>query len=485
MIMNKINTLLYSALLGVSLLASSCSDFTDLKPKGKNLLSTTDQLEMLLNAEFEMSARDEQTMCGDMIYSFTNVPSQISQPNKTRNVIMWTWDAANQDKMAELTSNDDQYSTFYGYIGKICNPILSQIDAATGDEAKKKQLKCEALTLRAYFHYLLVNKFAKAYNPATAATDRGIIYMTEDKDIAKPQEQSTVQEVYDNILKDADEAIELDGLPDVAVNRMRVSKACAYAVKALALRSMQKWSDAEDAANKALAINSTVNNYNEMINQTVKGILKGGTYQALLRPRLQCEEDLFFVFYYNYFNSITPETKARFEKGNAALEKVATMDMTYDYIMNPAEQYTGLKGNTMTYDLTSGFNSAGMKTTDMYLVVAESELHNGNIDKAMAALDKIRVNRIDPAIYKPLEGSVKTEAEAIKHIKQTSEGEGIWSVYNFINMKRWNQVSGWQETLTKNLDGKTYTLAPDSPLWIFPIPTNATSNNPNLKQNYK
>ena len=121
----------------------------------------------------------------------------------------------------------------------------------------------------------------------------------------------------------------------------------------------------------------------------------------------------------------------------------------------------------------------------MYLVVAEAELHNGNIDKAMEALDKIRVNRIKTDEYAPLKGRVTTEADAIKHIKETSSGEGIWSVYNFINRKRWNQISGWQETYKRTIGDATYSIAPDSPLWIFPLPLNALNNNPNLKQNYK
>lgn len=485
MTMNKTKTILYSTLLGITMLTSSCSDFTDLQPKGKNLLETTDQLEMLLNAEFATLPCDEMVMCGDVVNASSNVPSQISQPVKTRNVIMWTWDADNQDKMAELTSTDSQYSEFYGYIGKICNPILTQIDAATGDEAKKKQLKCEVLTLRAYIHYLLVNKFAKAYNPSTAATDRGIIYMTEDKDISVPQEQSTVQEVYDNIIKDVNEAIELDGLPAVAVNRMRMSKPCAYAVKALALLSMQDWSGAEEAANQALALNGAVDDYNKLLTKTVTGMVTGGTYNVLFRQRLQCEEDLFYTHNIESMDGATPEAATHIEKGNLAYYGLTSGDMYFDYTMSYSNMVLGVTGYNITFDLDSGWNACGLKTTYMYLVVAEAELHNGNIDKAMEALDKIRVNRIKTDEYAPLKGRVTTEADAIKHIKETSSGEGIWSVYNFINRKRWNQISGWQETYKRTIGDATYSIAPDSPLWIFPLPLDALNNNPNLKQNYK
>lgn len=86
---------------------------------------------------------------------------------------------------------------------------------------------------------MLINKFAKAYDPSTAANTPGIILMTEDKDIQTPQPKSTVEEVYTQILKDINEAIDLGGLPDVAVNKMRLCKPAAYAIKALTLLNMQ------------------------------------------------------------------------------------------------------------------------------------------------------------------------------------------------------------------------------------------------------
>ena len=67
---------------------------------------------------------------------------------------MWTWDELNQDKMAELTSNDSDYSEFYSIIGRVANPVISKVDEASGSESTKKQLKAEALVLRAYNHYL-------------------------------------------------------------------------------------------------------------------------------------------------------------------------------------------------------------------------------------------------------------------------------------------------------------------------------------------
>lgn len=477
--------LIYNLMTVGVLLFTSCSDFTDIQPKGKNLLSTTDEIEMLLNSEFYLSSTDAQMMSGDMLTLLSNVANELNQPNKTRQAIMITFDATNQDKMAELTSNDSQYSDYYNIIGRIANVVLSQIEAATGPEEVKNRLKCEALVLRAYFHYLLVNKFAKAYNPSTAATDPGIPYLKEDWDIMVPTRKETVETVYNYILEDLNKAIEINALPDEAINRMRISKPCAYAAKALALISMQRFDEAEQAAQDALAINGAVDDYNAMTT-TYTGNIIGGKYEVILRPRLQCKEDLFYTEAIELFHAIMPCAWNAFEEGHASRDKMTTDRMMYDNMMGMGTSMIGLD-YTFTFDLNSGWNGVGMKTTHMYLIIAEAEIRKGNYDEAMAALDKIRINRIDPDIYLPLEGTVDNETDAIFHLKQTSHGENIYSCYNFINRKRWNQLEEkYQETIVRDLEGiGTYEMGPDSPMWIFPFPVDAVNNNPNLTQNYK
>jgi hypothetical protein len=101
----------------------------------------------------------------------------------------------------------------------------------------------------------------------------------------------------------------------------------------------------------------------------------------------------------------------------------------------------------------------------------------------MGYLDDIRRGRINPETYAPLKGSVNTKEAAIAALKQTALGENVYSIYNFIERKRWNQLDDMKETLKKNILGNEFTLAPDSKLWIFPFPGNAVDNNPNLKQN--
>ena len=78
----------------------------------------------------------------------------------------------------------------------------------------------EALMCRAFNHFLLVNFWAKHYDPATAATDLGIPYVTEpEKEALVDYKRNTVKEVYDLIEDDITK-----GFPLLADNAYDVPK---------------------------------------------------------------------------------------------------------------------------------------------------------------------------------------------------------------------------------------------------------------------
>lgn len=81
-------------------------------------------------------------------------------------------------------------------------------------------LRAEALLARAYNHFMLVNLWAKHYNPATAASDLGVTYMTEvEKELVKEYKRHSVEEVYKFIEQDLLEGLEkIKGVQYQSVN---------------------------------------------------------------------------------------------------------------------------------------------------------------------------------------------------------------------------------------------------------------------------
>jgi tetratricopeptide (TPR) repeat protein len=93
------------------------------------------------------------------------------------------------------------------------NEVLAVIDDLGGERSRRNAVKGEAYLARAYGHFMLVNLFAKHYDPATASSDLGIPYVDEpETEFFKTYERLTVQEVYDKVEEDLERGLDfVDG----------------------------------------------------------------------------------------------------------------------------------------------------------------------------------------------------------------------------------------------------------------------------------
>lgn len=472
--------IIYSMVLGsLMFVLPACNKFTNITPKGVNLLNTVSQLELLLNYSYGTQAFFKFDECGVIVndnYPYTvNVPTTIAAPSKNLSYVYLTYDET-VDRVT-LTASDVRYAGMYNIIANIANVILAKADGATGDLTKAAQIKAEAYVQRAYFHYLLVNLFAKAYNPATAATDGGIPYVTDiNINVTKPKVSVAV--VYQNILADLSAAFALNSLPNVPVNNMRVGNGFAYAVKARVLLSMHDYTNALVAANASLAINSAMEDQRLLITS-------GFAPPVITRAALTAPDNLFFAAVSTggpFFMTFSPEFVANyFEPGNI-------FNNTYPAgAMYPAANpLSGIPANKLWYAQTYATNTGGLTTSDAYFAKAECLARRAtgtDLADATAIVNNFRIRRINPANYQPLPDATTT-AQAMAYVMKAARLEGLASFRSFFDIKRWNTEAAYQQTITKSILGITYTLKPTSPIWIFPFPQNATSFNTSLTQNY-
>lgn len=459
-------------------LFSACSDFTEIQPKGKNLLSSDQEIDMLLNFDYSGYVHFGFQTGGDLnlltndVYPLTNIQTLVSSTVASDQKAYFQWDESIDRK--KLSTTDQTYSDLYSIIGTVANPVIEKADGASGDAALLKRYKAEAYALRAYAHFLLVNIYAKAYDTSTAATDGGIYYQKEGTDAQATVTQSTVKEVYDNILSDINTAIELDALPDKSENNMRVSKPFAYGVKAEVLAAMKDYTGAEEAARQCLAINDTIIDYNDLVSGGQFIYSKTGTAQDLLMMPASTMGEAF-----------SPEMLNVFEQGN-----VVRNDYPSDVKLYGMKLYASTYGEGVDLDGTwfssdSFVNNLGLSTPEIYLLLAECDIRKGNYEEALSIMNKLRRKRIEPSAYEDwTTEAVADKATAIKSLQRLSREENWFNFWNFCTIKRWNTETEWQQTLTKTVLGKTYTLAPSSTLWLKPFPTDAMTINSELKQNY-
>ena len=103
-------------------------------------------------------------------------------------------------------------------------------------------------------------------------------------------------------------------------------------------------------------------------------------------------------------------------------------------------------------------------------------------------VDKVRNMRVEDCqnftdLYD--EGGM-SEKEAMQLLQKAKWIECLGSYENFFDCKRWNSEEGYKQTITRNLgeDLGSYSISPESSLWVLPFPSNAVRYNPTLTQNY-
>ena len=466
--MKKIlHILLMSILIAILL---SCEKYTDISPKGKNLLNTANDLNLLLNYNYSGNAFFsglQSMLVNDTYGQFVNVPNSISGPTNLTKILL-TYDE--KSDRAALTPTDAPYEGLYKIVSSVANIVLTNAETATGDPAMIKQLKAEAFVIRAYMHYLLVNIYAKAYDPATAATDGGIPYVTTIN-FETLNDKKSVKEVYDNIISDLDQAFALNALPDQPENSMRVGKGFAYAVKAKVLLAMRDYPGALDAANSSLRFNNILEDHRPLLTLPRKD-------RIFSRIGLTASDNIFYAYQvknWPLLYSLSYEILNNYyEPGNILKDETNTYDFSAGLL------YNGLAGVGVFLSISYEQNAAGLTTSDMYFAKAEVLIRENEIQKGMDIINEIRLRRISP--YTPLTAS--NQAQAMSYLQRAARTEFLFTWRNYFDIKRWNREGKYTVVVERTVNGTKYVLPPNSPLWVFPFPQSATNFNSTLTQNY-
>ena len=461
--------LLYVSLL---LVLTSCEDKLDITPKGQTVLNTLEDLTNLLNQEYNLGTPIEDlcVICNEA-YSFTeNVNLILSQPN----TLACAYLSYNEETdRAGLTTEDSRYAAIYQYINYM-NVIIDKIDDVEGEAYLKEQVEAEAHIMRAYLHWLAVNIYAKQYDEATAAEEGGIAYVT-DLEVTNQKMKLTLQKVYENILTDCDEKY-IDVLPDEAPNVTRAGKAWGYAVRAKVLMQMKKYDEALPYALKSIEYQNNIEDRSVIVELS-------DWYLEKTAPN-----NLIYIggMVSPFCEVLSIESATLFEQGDYVKDYAYMFGMVAPgfevWNSTYGESMGGVKGTLFFYGMSSYTNIFGITTERMYYTAAECYIRTNQIDEGLELVNTVREYRIHPDYYEEFKAS--TEEEAMTLLQKAKWIECISTYENFFDCKRWNSEEKYKRTITRQLPTGTYSIDPDSPLWIFPFPANAVRYNSSLTQNY-
>lgn len=178
----------------------------------------------------------------------------------------WQWEVGRNYDKTSLASDASLWNTLYSRIN-IANIILAEIQDMDKeneeDELDAWRVQGEAYFLRAQFYLFLVNIYGDAYAPSTAASKLGVPlklteYVEHDPDRNPQFERATVQEVYDQIVSDLENAVSCFERGSQPQSIYRASKEAALLLLSRVHLYMQNWEGARDRALEVLESKNTL-----------------------------------------------------------------------------------------------------------------------------------------------------------------------------------------------------------------------------------
>lgn len=403
----------------------------------------------------------------------------------------WQWEI--RPTTAEIEA---VYASLYQIISN-CNFYLERVgkvkDSLTDDDKIETldQYTAEVYTIRALAYSELLKNYCKAYDPATASSELGVVLR---KGYSEPEVavRATLEESYAFVLEDLAMAEELFADDNNGYSSAYMTQGVAFALHARVALNMQDWDAAIEYASKVIDMKE---------------------YYSLSSAKQMYTADASF---YDYMWQYDVGTEVLWRIGytqtsyGGALGQVFlnfTVDYYYfypDYV--PAQwvlnlyEPADLRYGSIFYDATTGYDHAltwpllvkyygngdlinnliyhvsmpkPFRLSELYLIRAEAYCRRSTPDFGAASKDlsTLREARFSTG------GAISVNAE---NYLQTISDERVRELYmegfRLNDLKRWgnlyNNGNGFKRTpQTSSLpEGSSLEVKADNPLFVWPIP---------------
>lgn len=433
-----------------------CKKYLDLKPdKSITTPSTLDDLYQLLNYYERMNGSYPAAgEVGAENYYVSDVDWASTPSEYHRNLYLW-------QKYDDVGS--DWVSPYRAIM--TANVILENIDkvsvANTSEREDSKEIRAMALFVRAYNHYALSQLFMPVYNKETADHDLGIP-LKKQADINEKISRSSSQETYDFMISDVVNA--LPDLPLRATGKHLPSKPAGYGLLSRIYLAMQEYDLAGKYADSALDLYNTLLDYNSVNTQ----------FSA---PFEQFNEEVIYdseVNYPNIFNQSKAKVDTNLYRSYALndIRKIAFFAPNPNGGFYFKGNYTGKPNNPTMF--------SGIATNELYLTSAECRARYGDSSGALNDLNLLLEKRMENGTYIPY--SLPVEGGLLKLIFIERRKELLYRTLRWTDLRRLNKEPRFADTLYRQINGKTYSLLPNSDRYTILI-DKATIRLSHIQQN--
>lgn len=329
------------------------------------------------------------------------------------------------------------------------NVVLSNLQRVKASEQEKKELRATALFFRAHAFYNLAQVYMKPWHPQTAATDLGIpLPLSPDPLQANPR--ATVLQTYQRIEEDLLEALPSisTAQPNTILTKYRPGYAAVAGLLARMYLSTQRYELALKYADLCLEKYGELLDFNELntkLNFPIPDYNREIIFHALMgNARILTRDCLIEDTLYDSYR-------------NDDLRKVVFFTKTGSA---PASYRGNFNGAAIPF--------AGITTSEIWLIKAECLARNNRPEQALQALSALLKTRYKNKAYTapPLPDT----KEVLPYILQERRKELIMRNLRWTDLRRLNQDERFAITIKRTLGEQVYTLPPNDPKYVFPIP---------------
>jgi len=338
------------------------------------------------------------------------------------------------------------------YNSNLSLELLGKIERSVVNSAAWDNAQGSALFYRAYYFLMLTSQHGLAYDGSHSTTDLGVV-LRLNSDFNVPSFRSSVDECYRQVVNDGMQALSL--LPDYPQHVMRPSKGAAAALLSRCYLYMRKYDLCLQYAQEALKLNAKLMNFN------------GDPDLLALSTAVPIKKFNKETIWYAELNSSFGITNVtRFRIDSTLYASYNTNDLRKTAFFKLATPYQQFKGN---YTATANIFFSGFATDEIYLNSAECKAKLNDLVGAMDDLNTLLKTRWRNTVaYVPMVATGKDDA--LVKIRDERRKELLMRGLRFGDIKRYNK-EGANITLKRVIDGKTFTLSPNSNYYALPLPT--------------
>ncbi|MDR1273049.1 MAG: RagB/SusD family nutrient uptake outer membrane protein [Odoribacteraceae bacterium] len=444
----------------------------------------------------------------DVISNFTtrNIPILL----KAEGPYLWRHDMYESMEERGLT-NVNSYELYYNRV-KACNVVLDHVDGVVGSADEKAKVRGEALALRAYYYFMLVNLYGQPYNASgvdvNVTPGVPLILASAVKDIHPAR--ASVGAIYRQMEADLLEAEGLLVELGKSNSKWRVTDLFVYNLLSRLYLYEENWEATIEYATKVLhrapllvALHKITNASNNFVNN---GLFASNVYDISGVETIWVFSNYMEYAFASVANAFPAYTNASPAPYTISPDLLASHD--YDDLsttnrkdLRPHFYYTGYGMNMNNRHRGLGFKTyrdgnadlptKGMRVAEAYLNRAEANarlfITTGDAKHRVDALDDLnylRQHRYDLRNVAYIPVDIADPADLLQFCLDERRRELSFEEHRWFDLRR----NGMPEIIhTFKIDEEqvieTYTLKQGDARYVLPIPAKAIEKNPSLTPN--